>query len=401
MRHFLIVVLLLLSFTASAEAQLSQREYQLLITAFKFIESEQYSAARKQLILAKSQVISDYAKALVAQNLGQIELQREAYTQALEYLRDAYRLEALPEDQQTYLIRTLAQLNCIEERWQTCATHLEHWMKEVPNKVKANDQLLLAQAYSQLEKWPKVIDPINVAINSRKVAPESWYQLKVVAHLRLKQWKAAIRGQQELISHYADKAAHWRQLVSLHLQANNPSAALADQRMGFERGLLRKGSDYSLLAQLMLQASIPYYAGQVIQQGMDKGVLVTNKENLDFLSQCWIEARESKRALKVLAKLNDLVPNQKTLTQMVHIQIQLQDWQAAQSTLLSALKGNQQQQPRLQLLLGITRIKLKNYNQARRSLVIAANDHQLKVAADGWMRYLNQISPNNKLASAS
>ncbi|OMH33670.1 lipopolysaccharide assembly protein LapB [Motiliproteus sp. MSK22-1] len=401
MRQFLIAVFLLLPLTASADTQLSQREYQLLIKAFKFIESEQYTAAHKQLMLARSQVRSDYARALVSHNLGQVELQREDYSKALGHLGDAYKLQALPEDQQNNLVRTLAQLNCIEEKWQACATHLEHWMKEVSNKVKADDQLLLAQAYSQLEKWSKVVKPIDAAISHRKIAPESWYQLKVVAHIRLKQWKAAIRGQKRMISHYADNPAHWRQLVSLHLQARDSKSALADQRIGFERGLLRKAGDYRLLAQMMLQAAIPYYAGQVLQQGMDKGVLSANKKNLALLSQCWIQARESQRALSVLAKLNRLAPSQKTLTQIAHIQIQLQNWQAAQGTLLQAIKAGQGQQPQLQLLLGIARIKLKNYEQARRSLTIAANDNQIKATANGWMRYLDQINPNDSPVSAS
>ncbi len=401
MRYLVIAVLVLLPLIANAAAQLSQLEYQLLMQASKLIEAEQYAEAQKYLLQAKKQVGSDYARALVSHSLGQVELLRERYAKALLHLRDAYELKALPEDQQINLAHTLAQLNCMAENWQTCIAHLEHWMQEAPDKVKGDDQLLLAQAFSQLDKWSKVVKPISAAISSRQVAPENWYQLKVVAHIRLKQWQAAIREQKRMISHYADKSGHWRQLVSLQMQIKDHESALADQRMGFERGLLRKADDYRLLAQMMLQANIPYFAGQVVQQGLDKGVLDTNKKNLALLSRCWIQARERKLALNILAKLNRIAPSTDTLSQMAHMQIQLQDWQAAQGSLLKALKYNQGMQARLQLLLGITHIKLKHYKQARRSLAVAARDKQLKAIVDGWVRYLDQISPDSLLMTVN
>lgn len=401
MRCFLIVVFMLLPMLASAKAQLSQRDYQLLMQAYKFIEAEQYTAAHSHLLAAKEQVGSDYARALVSHNLGQVELQRERYAKALTYLRDAYEMKALPDDQNINLIRTLAQLNCMEEKWKVCTVHLEYWMHQTSDSVKGEDYLLLAQAYSQLEKWSKVITPISSAIASRKVAPESWYQLKVVAHIRLEQWRAAVREQKRMISHYADKPGHWRQLVSMHLQVKDQKKALADQRIAYERGLLRKAGDYRLLAQMMLQAQIPFYAGEVIQAGLDRGDLKRNKKNLQLLSRCWVQARESKKAAAVLAQLNKVAPSNQNLTQLAQVQIELQDWRAAEKTLQMALKRSQGKQTRLQLLLGITRVKLKHYDQARQALAAASADKRLKSAVDGWMRYLDQIDPGIELASAS
>ena len=291
----------------------------------------------------KERVSNDYARALVSHNLGQVELQRERYTKALTHLSDAYEMKALPEDQQINLIRTLAQLNCMEERWKVCIAHLEHWMEWQPERVKGDDYLLQAQAYSQLDKWSKVVTPISKAIASRKVAPESWYQLKVVAHIRQSQWRAAIQAQKRMIRHYAAKPEHWRQLVSLHMQNKDQKSALADQRIAFERGLLSKGSDYRLLAQMMLQAQIPYYAGQVVEQGLERGILKSDKKTLQLLSRCWVQAKENEKAAQVLTQLNRLAPSKQSLTQLAHVQIDLQDWRAAQHTLQQALQNSQGQ----------------------------------------------------------
>jgi len=204
-----------------------------------------------------------------------------------------------------------------------------------------------------------------------------------------------------MISHYAGKPGHWRQLVSLHLQNKDQKSALADQRIAFERGLLTKNSDYRLLAHMMLQAQIPYYAGQVVEQGVARGILKQDKKTLQLLSRCWVQAKENEKAVQVLAQLNKLAPSKQSLTQLAQVQIDLQDWHAAQRTLLQALQNDQGKQARLQLLLGITRIKLKRYDRARQALAAAAGDKQLRSTVDGWMQYLDRIHPKQALAGTS
>jgi len=397
MRHVLVAILLLLPLLSFGEEQkLSYQEYQLLKKAFEHLEKGQLSQAYQQLTTAKAQVNSDYARALVEHNLGQVEVQRERYRKALPHLLKAYNYKQLPQAQQTDLTHTLAQLHCMQDQWKTCINYLKKWMRLAPSKVKTADQLLLAQAYSQLEQWKNVIKPISAAITRRKIAPENWYQLKLAAHVQLKQWRAAAKEQKRLVRYYSNKVSHWRQLVSLQLQAGHSKAALATQRMGFERGLLRQAKDYRLLAQLMLQARIPYYAGKVMETGMKRGVLKRNKKNLRLLSNCWIQARETKKAIKTLSQLNQSSPSQKSLTQLAQMQMELQDWQAAQSTLKKTLGFTKKKPAKLQLLLGITHIKLKQYDQARQTLAIAAKDKKQQASARGWMQYLEQIIPQPK-----
>jgi len=401
MRLILMAVLLLLPPVLSAGPQLTPREYKALMQVSELLESARYQEARQTLLEAQGKASSDYAKALISHNLGQVEIQRERYPQALKHVKSAYSLKALPEEQQTNLLRTLAQLHCMQEAWKACVKHLSQWMKQQPDAVKGEDHLLLAQAYSQLEQWRNTLTPISRAIATRKVAPQSWYQLKVVAHIRLKQWRSAVKTQKKLVTHYAANTGHWRQLVSLHLQAGERRAALHTQRMGYERGLLTSASDHRLLAQMMLEAKMPFFAGQVVESGLKTGVLKHNKRNLTLLSHAWMLAKEKKQAVAALTSLNKVAPSTKTMTQLAHVQLELQDWQAAHDTLRKTLKRSKdKQQPRLQLLLGITRIKLQRYDQARLALRAASADKRLQPEAQGWIRYLDQISPAHVLADA-
>lgn len=137
-----------------------------------------------------------------------------------------------------------------------------------------------------------------------------------------------------------------------------------------------------------------------MQEGLTRGDLKANKKNLKLLSRSWVQARENEKAVAALARLNKVAPNKESLTQLAQVQIDMQDWRAAQKTLQKALKRSQGKQARLQLLLGITRIKLKHYDEARDALAAASGDKRLKSAVDGWIRYLDQIDPEFNLASA-
>ncbi|PIE43282.1 MAG: hypothetical protein CSA50_06270 [Gammaproteobacteria bacterium] len=375
----------------SANVQLSQHDYLLLKPAFTAIDKGELKTAYQQLISVEKQLRGDYAKALLLSNLGQLELQWENYNKAITYLRQSLQLQALPENQQISLRRTLAQLYCVQAQWRACIREMKQWMQLQPEKISERDYLMLAQAYSERSQWRKVIAPITAAINRRPVAPQNWFQLKVMAYVQLKQWAKAIKTQRRLLGHYPAKADNWRYLVSLQLQGGQYKAALASQRIGYERGILSGAADYRLLAQMLLQAGIPFHAGKVLEKGLKTGLLDANEKTLRLLSHCWINAHEKKRAAAALVRLNTVSPSDKGLRQLASTQIQLQDWRSAQRTLKKLIHRTKSERPEVQLLLGIVNIQLKRFEEARQALSIAAKNKNQQPDAERWIHYLEQV----------
>ncbi len=269
-------------------------------------------------------------------------------------------------------------------------------MAAAPASVKPSDHLLVAQAYSQLESWKLVLPHISKAINAKKIAPQNWYQLKVVAHVRLKQWSQAAKQQQVLLRHYSDKPGEWRQLVSLQLQAKQRKSALATQRLGYNRKILRKPTDYTLLAQLLMNQNIPYQAGIVLQEGMKAKVVKASVRNLRILSQAWIVAKEMDKAIGILKRLNQIAPNEKTAAKLAQIQFQERKWKGAEATLVKALKKSVEP-AELQLMLGITRLNMKKYDAARSAFDQAGKSSKYEKTVAGWIRYLDQMNAVNEL----
>jgi tetratricopeptide (TPR) repeat protein len=380
---------------ASSNSQLSRSEYQQLNGAFKLMEEGEWEKAKVHFLEAKSNVESDYANALVAHNLAQIYLRNDNYSPALKYLNEALALNALEDKQQLNIHHTLAQLYGIEEKWKLCVKHMNIWMKAAPHLIKSNDQLLIAQAYAQLSRWSSVLPHISAAIATKRIAPESWYQLKIVAHVQLKQWTKAVKQQQIRLGHYSKNTANWRQLVSLQLQAGQEKKALATQRLGYSINKLRAGKDRLLLAQLMLSQGMPYQAAEVLEQGLKGNALKANIKNLKLLGQAWVFAKENARAAPVLARLYRMDKSSKSALQLVNVQMKMADWPNAEKTLKTALSRSSRDLEKLQFMLGVVRLNMKRYDAARESFTKVAREGKYQKLAVNWMDYIDQMESLN------
>lgn len=375
----------------AAKPALTAYEYKQLTAAFKLMEAGEWSKANQQLLAAEQKVKSDYAKALVQHNLAQVALQQERYSNAIKHLKAARALKALPDTQQVNLLHTLGQLYCMQEDWKSCVSNLKQWMGKPGIKIKANDHLMMAQAYSQLKHWKSLIPHISQAIRQKGVAPESWYQLKIAAHIELKQWREAAKQQQVVIQHYSSNPSQWRQLVSLQVQAGDRKSALATQRLGYQRNLLVTAKDYQLLAQLMLRGGIPFHAAQIVEKGLKQGVLKRDRKNLHLLSSAWLQAKEKDKAIVALTQLNAVAPSEKVALQLAQVHLQVKNWKRAEETLTGLLKRKPKKVAQIKLMLGVAQINQKHFDRARTSLQAVQEDEKFSKAAANWMQYLNQM----------
>lgn len=388
-----LLLLLILCMPLSVQAagkKLNPYEYKVLTKTSKLMEADAWNQAREHLQASVSKVSSDYAKALVYYNLGQIFLKQDQYRSAIKHLKKARSYDSLEPAQNLSMLRTIGQLHCSIDQWKACTDHLEQWAKQTQS-LTADDHLLFAQAYSQQDRWKKVIPHIETAIRSKRIAPENWYQLLVVSNVQLKRWKSAIAGQRTLIQHYSDSPSHWRQLVSLHLQNGQSRSALSVQRMSVEKGVFTQGKDYRLLAQLYLQNDMPFYAGQTIETAFKKKRLKQTTKNLELLSASWIRAKEDKKAIRTLTRLTEQAPTVRRLKQMAQLKMQLKDWKGAIAAVNQAMPLTNKRQGDLQLLRGIAQTNLKRYDSAQTAFQMAARDEKLKHTASNWLRYLDQI----------
>lgn len=370
---------------------LSQADFKRFQVAFDLIEQQQWRQAKEGLNLLITESSSSYVKALAHYNLGKISLEREHYKSAIQSLQKARALEALPTDQNLSLLNVIGQLHCQLDQWKSCINVLQQWVKLAPNKVKAQDYILIAQANAQLERWASVIKPVNRAITLTKRPPKNWLQIAIVAHVELEQWPQAVKRQQQLIEYYPEQAEDWRQLVNLHLQQDSFDHALAVQRLGFHRGLLASEEDYQLLAQLLLTKGLPERAGEVLVAGLKSQQLERNEKVLTLLSQAWLHAKEWEQAESVLVRLNQLMPSAERAKKLAQVQMELKHWHVASKSLQLAIRLSEKYDPSLYIMLGIAEIHAKDFNAARSAFNKAVASQKEHESAQNWLNYIAKL----------
>jgi len=401
MRSLMVLLLCVSAVVQAAKTPtLTPAEYKQLTAVQKLIAEEQWKQARTSLHALKEAMTRPYPNALRLQTLGQVELQLDRYPQALNAFRSAYELQVLDESQQLQLLHLRGQLQLSQENWKKGAALLEQWLLDVaaseqPDKVKADDYLWLAQAYSQQELWRKTIDRIRTAIKMRPDAPENWHQLELAGHLNRKDWKSALVVLRRLVQINPVKESYWSQIASLQLQLKRNRQALATLRIAYELGYLKKGSNQKLLAQLMLQHQMPYQAAQLLDQAMKAKRIKRSERNLRMVASAWSQAREQERALDTLLVLAKRKPTATLLGRIARLQVHQKQWSAAEKTLKKALKLKAKNPERLLLLQGIARVRMEQLDAARRSFTQAQQYADARGVAESWLQYLTQIQQSS------
>ncbi|WP_027857992.1 tetratricopeptide repeat protein [Marinobacterium jannaschii] len=384
---------------AAAKPVLTAFEHKQLMAAKDALMAEKLTDAGKILRAMQEKPLKPYAKALVHQLLGNIDLSRERYSAALKQFKLAYAQNALPETEQLKLRHAIAQLYFSEEQWSEGISEMQQWMAEAtqkaPTMIKANDHLLIAQGYSQLKQWSALISPIKKAISMRKKAPESWYQLQLGAHLRLKQHKSSSRLLKTMIVLFPGKMTYWEQLTDVYQRRKLDKQALATLRSAYIDGLFTKERHYMLLGQMLVRQGAPQRAAEVLSEALEKGQLKSGSKSLKLLSSAQLLAREYNDARPTLQKLLAIKNDTKTLRQLAQVEISLKRWDDAVRTIDRALARKPGNKGQLLVMRGIAQVNQHKLDDARRSFTQAKAEKATARSARNWLGYIDQIESNS------
>ena len=129
------------------------------------------------------------------------------------------------------------------------------------------------------------------------------------------------------------KPAEWRRLTTLHIQNDDYKSALDSMRLPFENGLLKLEKDYRQMAQLLFHSEVPFKAGNVLSEGMDKEIVAKNIRNLRQLAGYWVVAKEYDKAIDAYKQLTVIDPKRKWYKQLANLYFQKKEWAAATQVL--------------------------------------------------------------------
>ncbi|GAB4171339.1 MAG: hypothetical protein Kow0020_05950 [Wenzhouxiangellaceae bacterium] len=372
---------------------LSESTYKRLNSAFEKLGEEQYREALEDLRKLYKSRLSDYEKASVAQAIGYAEAQLENYPEAIRYFEEAIRLNQLPNSSHFQMILQVAQLYNAMKRYDDALRQLDYWfcVTDAEAKQQAEVWIFKASLHVQKEEWQKALEAVDQAIALRPDAPESWYQLKLGMHLQMRQFPQAIETLKILIGMNPGKKEYWLQLAGSYLELNQKQEAMATLRLAHRRGLLDKSAEYLQLAGLLQDLDSPRQAAEVLEEGLNKGIVANTVSNWEALAGAWFQARELDKALEAYERAGALSDNGKIDFQRASIFAAKEDWEGViESTARALEKGGltESQLGNAWLLAGMAKFYLGDLDAAERDFKQAEKYGKIRKAAAEWLNHI-------------
>lgn len=356
-------------------------------------------------LMAKS-CSSSYEKSQVYNLLGFVYYSLDNYQKATVSYRAMVAEPDVDERQKIDTFYTLAQLYLMLEDYRSAAQQLEAWMA-ASAIVSPDGKVLLAQAYYQLDRKAEALQLVSAAIESVEakggIPKEHWWSLQKVLYFekadsqgkaegslgKTKDYQKVVSILKKLIIYYPSHS-YWHQIGGMYGQMEEEGYRLASLDILYLDKALTKSRDLMSLAYLYLGAGVPYRAAQIIEEGMQQGVIERSGKNMETLGGAWQQARETKKALVALEEAAKLSDKGAIWSRLAMVYLDLNEQAKAVHAARNALKkGNLKEPSYTQMTLGNALVNLHCYEDAVEVFRDAAKDQKGRVTANQWVEYVS------------
>jgi hypothetical protein len=406
--------LLLLTAHPAPGAALSPSHHASLAAAHALIEQEQWKKAQQALDELRQSVGElKYPRALVLQAEGWLHTGSGEPIRAIEALRGALALDALPQRAAQDTRYLLAQLLLEQGDAAAAAAVMDDWLAASPSP--APEGLYLAgTALALAGDEARAATYLDRAVAGVDELPEDWGRRLLALQLEAGDDEQARALLRRLIAAHADEKTYWLQLADIEARLDGEAAALSVLETARQRGLLRQPAELLDLAGRWLRLGVPERAAWLLQDVIDDGRLAASPANLDLLADAWWGAGAPARARAAVERalaaapetgsdLDRQAPGAPTATQTAAVQRQLrlaqlaaelEDWQGVLAATAAALDGaDPAASGRAHLLAGIARYYRDEREQARRHFELAAEADGSRADAQRWLASLRTEGP--------
>ncbi len=301
---------------------------------------------------------------------------------------------------------TLAQLYMMQEKFDESLSTLNSWMESADaEKVGADAYLLRAQVQYQRKAYESSLDDVKTAIAKRaddgKVAPENWYLLQRATLFQLKDFNGLEKNLEALVANYP-KAEYWVQLAAVFNENGKPEQELAALETAYDQKLLTKERELINFAQALLGMEIPFKAGQVLEKGMQDGVVEESTRNLSLLGDAWMIAKEYDKAIVAMTKAAQESGKGSDYFKLAQIYTQRQEWNNALDFAQKSIDSGDLKAPYQALIIkGLAQFNLDKLESAAATFFQAGRYPEAEKTAHQWQEFIEgEQARREYLASA-
>jgi tetratricopeptide (TPR) repeat protein len=369
-------------------ASMSEAVYYGVDEATKLIAKKQMDEAIVKLSkLAESG--SDFDKAVVNYNLGFAYSSKSDYTNAAKAFANAITLKALPQQQHQQLQFNLGQLYIVAGKHEEGIKTLQDYIAGACTPPPPEAHIFLANALIEKKRYTDAVPQIELALSKAKAPNQTWLEMKLAVNYELKDFKACAASLVQLIGLAPTKPDYWKQLSTMFFEMKEDVEAVAVLAVAERQGFIDKPNERKNLYNVYMMLDLPFKAGLLLQESLDKNVLPANEENLESVANAWINARESTRAEATLKKLAAASEKGEFFYKLGAMYGDDERWKESRDMLAKALqKGGVKRTGEAWMRIAVAEHNLKNTPAAVAALQKAMTFEDTRKNASAWLRHL-------------
>lgn len=377
---------------------LSQQVYRRIEEVMELRDAEDYAGALEEMgeirELYDRGRLNEFEVYTMWQFYANIAQLQENYQEALQYYERMVEVPNLTVDRLEQGWYLVASLRFLLEDFRGAIEAYNRHLEISPNPDD-DVYLRLGQAYYQLEEYqeaiPYILRNMELLRAQGQQPPESTYSLLRAGYLTVEDYESARDVLREMVVLF-NKPDDWNYLAMIEGQLENFENQAYTYYVANAADYLDSESALVNLAAQLSNYENPYTAAQVMQEGMEAGIIEESENNLSFLSQFWQLAREDDRAIAPLERAAEMSDDDagELYARLGRLQLVRNDWEAAIEAFNRSFDASGELDRPDQVLLQLARayMELDRYDEALEAARQAATYEQSREDARNWIQVL-------------
>ena len=392
--------------TKTKQAQAVSKEvYERIQKAQEAVDAEDYKGGLRMLNnLYNPDKLTEYEQANVLNYIGYIYYNMEDMANAIRTYERLLAIPSLEPQMAKQTTFTMAQLLTVEENYTKALSTIDKWFVLEPNPAP-EPFILKAQIHYHLNQYQAMVQPIEAAMqvarNRNKPVKENWWGLLNFAYFQQENYEK-VRDIQKTLLQSWPKSRYWKSLAGAYTELGEDEKLIYAYDAAFTQGMLVKGAEFVTMAQLYLQAEVPYKAAKLLEEKMTAGVVNKSAKNYRLLSQAWQLSMEDQKAIPALTAAAALSTDGDVDARLANSYLNVGDYANCVTAAKTAVrKGGLKSPDNIQISLGMCLYNQQKYSDAKKAFREAAKVPRSQRTSGQWIRVIDaEIERNRQIRLA-
>jgi len=387
--------------TKTKQAQAVSKEvYEKIQKAQEMVDEKKYNGALKSLNnLYNPDKLTEYEQANVLNYLGFVYYNMDDAKNAIRTYERMLAIPSLEPQMAKQTTFTMAQLLTMEEQYQKALTTLDKWFVLETNPAP-EPFILKAQVLYNLDRFKQMVQPIEnaMAVARKRDLPvkEDWYGLLNFAYFQQENY-TKVRDIQKILLQNWPKARYWKSLAGAFTELGEDEKLIFAYDAAHTQGMLEKDTEFVTMAQLYLQAEVPYKAGKLLEEKMAAGIVPKSEKNYRLLSQAWMLAMEDEKSIPALQAAAKLATHGELDQRLANAYLNVGNYtECVKSANNANRKGGLKNPDNMQISLGMCQYNLRRYADAKKAFRQAAKTPRSQRTSGQWIRVIDADVERNR-----